>query len=171
MALFGRRSRNEQEPEGERPTPSPEPGPSPEPRDERPAAGGPHWAGRALQLPIAPSPAVMPELAARIVPVTQNISGLTLRYTPDDLVTVDRILDGFAVPGSDSVAETIFTFGAYIGQTFVESAGWEWVDDDPARPMGFPWVIARGRRAATPSAAPSSASTRAARRRSRTSTR
>ncbi|SHR63886.1 Uncharacterised protein [Mycobacteroides abscessus subsp. abscessus] len=88
---------------------------------------GPAWPGRALRLPALPTPEHTAELAQRVVDVARNVSGVELDYTPSSLSLVDDILEGFREPGSDAVAETIFTFGCYIGEVLVRNAGYEWV--------------------------------------------
>lgn len=88
---------------------------------------GPAWSGRALRLPAPPEPEHAAELAQRVVGAASNISGVVLDYSPASLREVDGILGGFGEPGSDAVAETIFTFGCYIGEVLVRHGGYRWV--------------------------------------------
>ena len=132
MALFGRRNRE--------PEPEPEPEQSAAPgRAEAPPPA--RWSGRALQLPVRPSLAAMPELAESILEPSKRFFGVTLGYEVDDLDDVDRILNAFHVQGSEAHAEHIFCFGAYVGETMVRHAGGRWIDGPATEGTRFPFVI------------------------------
>lgn len=84
-----------------------------------------------LRLKFPPTAANMPRFAADILEAAAEISGVTLDYSVASLAAVDSILgemqrDGI---GSDDVAETLFGFGAYIGEVFVRHAAGKWVVD------------------------------------------
>lgn len=92
---------------------------------------GPAWAGRGLRLPVPPTAEYAAELAYRAVDAERNITGSELGYTAASLNRVDEILDSFREPGSDVTAESVFTFGCYVGEVLVRNAGYEWVDSSP----------------------------------------
>jgi hypothetical protein len=139
MGLFSRKPRpGRSEPEATAPA-APEPAGSDLPAEEGPA--GPAWSGRALRLPAPPSVGTMPALAGSVVGPAESISGAQLRYRSEDLAVVDAILDGFREPGSDLTAETVWCFGAYIGQTMVERAGGVWVDGPDAQRLGAAFAV------------------------------
>ncbi|WP_244895922.1 hypothetical protein [Mycobacterium asiaticum] len=89
---------------------------------------GPPWVGRALRLPVLPTPAAAAELAGRAADAAREVSGVELDYSPDSLEYVDAMLEVFREPGSDVMAESIFLFGCYIGEVLVRNAGYVWVD-------------------------------------------
>lgn len=90
-------------------------------------ARGPVWSGRSLRLPVPPEPEYAAALADRVVVASRSVSGVELDYHPASLSAVDAILDGFSASGSDTLAETIFAFGCYIGEVMVRHAGFRWV--------------------------------------------
>ncbi|MGE3808064.1 MAG: hypothetical protein AB7K24_25670 [Gemmataceae bacterium] len=70
-----------------------------------------------------------PVFAADIVASTARITGDTLDYSVASLAVVDRIIENFRKDGQtiDSMAETLFCFGCYVGEVLVRNAGGRWL--------------------------------------------
>lgn len=102
--------------------------------------------GLVLNLKYEPVPEHAPAFAADIVDSSREVAGVRLDYTPDSLVAVDEILEGFRADGvtSNQVGETLFGFGCYVGEVFVRNAGGEWrrTEATPMRDVaGLAFVI------------------------------
>ena len=82
-----------------------------------------------LRLPFPPLPEHMANHAHHLVGVVQRIDGVVLDYTVDSLRNVDELLGGFHSAGDDAdqMAETLFQFGAYIGEVAVRHASGRWI--------------------------------------------
>jgi len=83
--------------------------------------------------------------AADIVALVRQIDGAELDYSVRSLEIVDRVLWQFHDAGDDAprMAETVFRFGAYIGEVVVHTAGGSWVmlpDEHPLGGAGWPMV-------------------------------
>jgi hypothetical protein len=117
-------------------------------------AGLAAWLGRQvvegtemnLRLKHDPIPENASLLAADIVRVAQNVSGVTLDYSVASLQQVDDLIEGMKSEGctSEQIAETLFGFGCYIGEVFVRHAGasWQRTGQTPMANLGgFPLVI------------------------------
>ena len=74
-----------------------------------------------------------------IVKATEEISGTALDYSPESLVQVDGIIEGFRQEGqsSESISETLFFFGCYVGEVFVRNLGAAWRDSEETPREGF----------------------------------
>jgi hypothetical protein len=72
----------------------------------------------------------MSVFADDIVETARRVSGLTLDYSPASLGDVDDQLASFAADGvgAESVGETLFAFGAYVGEVFVRRNAARWRD-------------------------------------------
>jgi len=70
-----------------------------------------------------------PRLAADIVAVVREGSGIRLDYTPASLASVDRLIGGIRreQPPLEAVLPALRGFGAYAGQVLVRTAGATWV--------------------------------------------
>lgn len=90
-----------------------------------------------LRLQFAPTPENAPRHAALCVEGAKAVSGVDLDYSPASLHLVDEIIEGFRRDGvsSQEVAETLFTFGCYVGEVFVRNAGGVWrnAEETPMR--------------------------------------
>ena len=71
----------------------------------------------------------MPNHAEVAVQAAARVGGVALNYGADSLGSVDVILGRFHDEGVgvDRVAETIFSFGAYVGEVIVRYVGASWV--------------------------------------------
>jgi hypothetical protein len=74
-----------------------------------------------LRLPHPPTAEWMPQHAASAVNAARHVDGIHLDYSVPSLDEVERILGGFHDDhlASTAVAETIFVFGAYVGEVIV----------------------------------------------------
>jgi hypothetical protein len=95
-------------------------------------------AGLVLSLPLPPTPEHMADHAANLVPIVRNVEKVELDYSLDSLREVDSSLGRFHEEGVDPnrIAETLFLFGAYVGEVIVrqKNASWTTVSED--HPMG-----------------------------------
>jgi hypothetical protein len=79
----------------------------------------------------------LPEYAAKhaqiAVDATRVVTGADLDYSPGSLAEVDRIIMGFRGEGlkANQVAETVFSFGCYLGEVMVRQhqAVWKMAAD------------------------------------------
>ncbi|NUP44749.1 MAG: hypothetical protein HOY76_48910 [Streptomyces sp.] len=93
----------------------------------------------------APADVLGPRMAADVVAVVREGSGIRLDYSPSSLVLIDRIIDGIRHehPPADAIAPTLAGFGAYAGEVLCRDAGAEWLDftteqrDIFGRPFGI----------------------------------
>jgi hypothetical protein len=71
-----------------------------------------------------------PRLAADLVRMVREGSGIRLDYTPSSLALVDRIIDGIRRerPPAGAIAPTLLGFGAYAGEVLCRRSGAVWVD-------------------------------------------
>jgi len=78
-----------------------------------------------LRLKFPPTVDNMPNHAEVAVQAAARVDGVALNYGADSLGSVDVILGRFHDEGVgvDRVAETIFSFGAYVGEVIVRSVG------------------------------------------------
>jgi hypothetical protein len=97
-----------------------------------------------LNLKYAPEPKNMPRFAAEIIDAAKEISGVTLDYSVASLAVVDAILAEMHADGvtTEQVGETVFGFGAYVGEVFVRHAAGKWAVDP--RFGGIPVVMLPG---------------------------
>ncbi len=81
-----------------------------------------------LALKFEPTPENAPRLADLIIRPARELSGVTLDYTPRSLPHVDEIVSGFAKGGArlDEIAETLYSFGCYLGEVVVRNTGATW---------------------------------------------
>jgi hypothetical protein len=87
---------------------------------------GPSKLGLVLKYPA--EPAYAHRHADLVVEASALITGATLDYSPGSLAAVDEILEGFRSDGLavDQMAETLFTFGCYVGEVLVLNARGTW---------------------------------------------
>jgi hypothetical protein len=80
----------------------------------------------------------MADHAGVAVRAAADIDGVDLDYTVESLAVVDGILGGFHDDNlrSSQVAETLFSFGAYVGEVAVRCAGGTWVSQPEDHPLG-----------------------------------
>jgi hypothetical protein len=96
-----------------------------------------------LRLKYPPVPEHMSDHASVAVQAAADIDGLDLDYGVTSLGAVDRILGGFHDSNLDSsqVAETLFAFGAYVGEVMVRAAAGRWVEMPAGHPLsGWPVI-------------------------------
>jgi hypothetical protein len=81
-----------------------------------------------LNLQYPPTPENAPALAAIVVKAARDISNADLDYSAESLSHVDEIIEEFRQRGltSEQMAETIFSFGCYVGEVLVRNAGAKW---------------------------------------------
>ena len=96
----------------------------------------------------------MADHAGVAVAGARRIDGLDLDYTIATLAAVDTALGQFHSEGLDSsqVGETVFSFGAYIGEVIVRQNAGTWIDLPPGHPLhnGWPMVELPGGRILNP---------------------
>ena len=102
-----------------------------------------------LQLKYEPTIENAPQFGSDVVASTKEITGADLDYSVASLAAVDEILEGFRRDKlrSDQIAETLFSFGCYVGEVFVRQMGAAWrsaTDTKMAGMSGFPLVIQTG---------------------------
>jgi hypothetical protein len=70
-----------------------------------------------------------PKLAAIGINVAAEVHSVELDYSSGSLVKFDGMIDGLASEGSDteSVQNTLFIFGCYLGEVLVRNADGEWL--------------------------------------------
>jgi hypothetical protein len=85
----------------------------------------------------------MADHAGHLVEVVRRIGGIELDYSIESLDAVERLLDRFHDAGDDPqrMAETMFQFGAYIGEVMVHHAGGRWLTVPPEHPLGGAWPL------------------------------
>ncbi|MBQ0997503.1 MULTISPECIES: hypothetical protein [Streptomyces] len=91
-----------------------------------------------LSLKYPPAAASGPKFAADIVVAAREVSQVDLDYSVASLAQVDEVIEGIRGDGPpvDAVAETLFGFGAYVGEVLVRHTDAQWVDfDDSARQL------------------------------------
>lgn len=121
-----------------------------EPPAERPAyvPSSAEWTGRPLKLRAAPTLENLPFFAEEIRKTIGRVSGVEVAIEPEALPVIDRIMQGWVDDGlgSDTMAETCWGMGCFLGEVMVRHAGGRWVEtpDDLMPMMGFPFLIALG---------------------------
>jgi len=99
-----------------------------------------------LLLKYPATPEAAPEHAQLCVSAVRNIEGFTLDYSEESLAKLDEIIEKLRQDGvsSEQIAETLFSFGCYVGEVFVRHASGRWrltAETPMARAAGFPLVI------------------------------
>ena len=95
-----------------------------------------------LRLKFPPTPENASRHALVAVESVRNIEGVELDYSPQSLVALDGIIEKLRQDGAtlEQIAETLFTFGCYVGEVFVRHAGgfWRAEEETPMRGLaGF----------------------------------
>jgi hypothetical protein len=88
-----------------------------------------------LRLKYPPEPEYAKRLAATCVDAAERISGLTLNYSVESLLLVEKQLDAFANQGmrAEQIASTLFCFGCYVGELMLQRLGGRWVRADKSK--------------------------------------
>lgn len=96
----------------------------------------------------------MADHAALAVQAAARVDGIALGYGVASLAFVERVLGRFQHEGlgPDQVGETMFSFGAYIGEVMVRSTGDSWLAAGADHPLGGDWSLVElpGRTLANP---------------------
>jgi len=94
-----------------------------------------------LNPPLEPGNA--PRHAAAIVATAADISGAELDYSPESVVLVEDIVDGFRAEGvsDEDMAESLVAFGCYVGEILTRHAGGAWRRALAAQATTFPLVV------------------------------
>jgi hypothetical protein len=81
-----------------------------------------------LNLKYPPTPDNARKLADIVVSAARNVSGEDLDFSVGSLAAVDKIIEGFRSEGlaAAQIAETLFSFGCYVGEVLVAQAGGVW---------------------------------------------
>ncbi|WP_046734438.1 hypothetical protein [Streptomyces humi] len=81
--------------------------------------------------------------AAAIVATAADISGAELDYSPESIVLVEDIVDGFRAEGvtGEDMAESLVGFGCYVGEILTRHAGGAWRHAPTAQPADHPLVV------------------------------
>jgi hypothetical protein len=84
--------------------------------------------GCVMYLPWKPSPRTAPKFAQRMVTASRRISSVKLDYSPASLREVDKLIGQFRrhVADPNDIAETLFSFGCYVGEVFVRNVAGKW---------------------------------------------
>jgi len=98
-----------------------------------------------LNLKFPPKPAFMAQHADEAVLAAHRVDDRTLDFTVESLTWIEETLGAFHNDGtsSDQIAETLFSFGAYVGEVMVRNnPGGRWVDP-PAdvAPLAGGWPL------------------------------
>ena len=98
-----------------------------------------------LRLKYAPTPENAVRFAGDVVASAAGVSGVKLDFTPESLALVDGIFDDFRSEGvtGKQIAETLFSFGCYVGEVLTRHAGGQWreVGDAELELGGWPLVV------------------------------
>jgi hypothetical protein len=96
-----------------------------------------------LKLKYPPVASNAPLFASDIVEVAKRISGIDLDYSVASLDVLDSVIENMRRDGVQigAVGVTLFGFGAYLGEVFVQNAGAQWIDFDDARKRDFGQAI------------------------------
>ncbi|WNG57414.1 hypothetical protein F0U59_23585 [Archangium gephyra] len=102
-----------------------------------------------LRLKYPATPEAAPDHAQLCVSAVQNIEGITLDYSVESLAKLDEVIEGLRQDSvsAQEVAETLFSFGCYVGEVFVRHAKGQWrlaARTPMARAAGFPLVVQLG---------------------------
>jgi hypothetical protein len=99
--------------------------------------------GMRLRLQHPPTPEHMSDHAEIAVTAAANVEGIALDYQVSSLPSVDAILGRFHEQGltPDQIGETVFSFGAYIGEVMVRSANGSWTTLPPEHPLAASWPV------------------------------
>lgn len=102
-----------------------------------------------LRLRYPPTPEYAAQHADLCVQSARDVSGVVLDYSVESLELLDDIIEGFREDGvtANQVAETLFTFGCYVGEVFVRNCNGEWrnaEDTSFSQFAGFPIVVQLG---------------------------
>ncbi|MFF4838274.1 hypothetical protein [Streptomyces sp. NPDC001315] len=94
-----------------------------------------------LNPPLEPGNA--PRHAAAIVATAADISGAALDYSPESIVLVEDIVDGFRAEGvtDEDMAESLVAFGCYVGEILTRHAGGAWRRALPAQATTVSLVV------------------------------
>lgn len=92
-----------------------------------------------LRLKYPPTPENATKHAILAVECIRDIEGIGLDYSPASLATIDRIVESMRQDGVtvDQVAETLFTFGCYVGEVFVRHADGVWRREEDTAMRGL----------------------------------
>jgi hypothetical protein len=86
-----------------------------------------------LRLQYPPIPEYAAKHAQLAVEAARNVDAIDLDYSPKSLAQIDHIITRFHNEGlqPDQIGETVFTFGCYVGEVFVQHHGgiWKMSDD------------------------------------------
>jgi Family of unknown function (DUF6278) len=96
-----------------------------------------------LRLPFPPTVEHMADHADHIAAVVRRIDGADLDYSVESLEVVDRVLGQFHDAGdqADQMAETLFQFGAYVGEVIVRQADGQWATLPDDHPLASGWPL------------------------------
>ncbi|MGZ6090600.1 MAG: hypothetical protein ACXWUG_01165 [Polyangiales bacterium] len=102
-----------------------------------------------LRLRFPPKPEFARRFAEEIVVTALEVSKVTLDFSPRSLEDVDAIVQGFVDEGLgiEDIAETLFSFGCYVGEVFVRHHAGKWVATEESAMKGFssfPFIVAIG---------------------------
>ncbi|MFJ3672478.1 hypothetical protein ACIPSE_39075 [Streptomyces sp. NPDC090106] len=94
-----------------------------------------------LNPPLEPGNA--PRHATAIVATAADISGAELDYSPESVVLVEDIVDGFRAEGvtGEDMAESLVAFGCYLGEVLIRHVGGVWRPAPTAHPATVPVVV------------------------------
>lgn len=85
---------------------------------------------RILKLRWPAEPEYVGEFAEAMVEASREESQIELDYTPTSITQVETVLSSFRDEGCtvDDVAETLFSFGCYVGEVIRGAVGGEWIE-------------------------------------------
>lgn len=108
-----------------------------------------------LRLKYPPTPENASKHALLAIASVRDIEGVELDYSPESIEMIDRIVEAMRQDGVtiERVADTLFSFGCYIGEVFVRHASgvWRREEDTPMRGLaGFMVIQLAGDRLCNP---------------------
>src|SRR5689334_399266 len=92
---------------------------------------------RILKLRWPAEPEYVGEFAKAIVETARELAQIELNYAPASISQVETVLSGLRNDGCtvDDIAETLFSFGCYVGEVIRGVVGGEWIERGTGRLM------------------------------------
>jgi len=90
---------------------------------------------RILKLRFPPEVQYAEQFAHTIVEAARELQNVELDYSPRSITKLEAILCGLRDEGAvvDDIAETLFSFGCYLGEVIVNAIGGRWYEHAPGR--------------------------------------
>jgi hypothetical protein len=81
-----------------------------------------------MKLKYEPRPENAPRFAADVVEAARMVNSVELDYSVASIEQVDAIIEGMRQEGHtpETMAESLYSFGCYLGEVLVRQAGGQW---------------------------------------------